>query len=427
MTTSLRITVLLMFVLSGCETRSSKFCAANPDDPSCGGGSGTDSGGGCDPACPSTQVCNDQNACVNCVTNADCHSGDKPVCIDADNRGTLSCHACRDGADCPDSDACSPDGSCAAVTDDAYVGGANAADTNPCSKDAPCATVMHAAMIKSTVVIEGQIDEKIMVNQPNLILIGGTGAVLTNSTSQAPITVAGPGTNLTIFNLYIGGTSAASPVANTCVNQGDGTVTLDHVELAFCSGGAVSVTKGQFLSSRSTMHDNPGGAITLGAMTTLFNITNTFIYGNGGDSFQGGNVVLVGQQAQNNVFEFNTIAFNKNETGTILAAGITCNGTHALPNNIVTHNVQNNGTVDTNESDVVTALPPVGCDVSASIVQADPGPFNFVKASLPFDLHITTGSIALDAAMTSSVNIDNKGTDRPQGTHPDKGADELIP
>ena len=314
--TSLRITVLLLLVAAGCQTRSAKYCAENPNDPACGGmGSGTDSGGDdCSPACQSSQICDlPNNKCVACITNADCHAGDKPVCIDADGKGVDACHACRDGADCPDSDACLPNGSCAAPTDVAYVATTNAADTNDCSKATPCATVNHAMTVKTTVVIEGQINEKIVVNQPLLTLIGGANAVLTRTTtSEAPINVAGPSTNLTLYNLFIGGSSATTPVAGFCVDQADGTVTLDHVEIAFCTAGGVNVTKGSFISSRSSIHDNTTGAIAMAANTTRFDITNTFVFGNGSLAYAGGAVSLFGMTSQTNRFEFNTVAFNVN-------------------------------------------------------------------------------------------------------------------
>jgi len=107
--------LIFILVSTGCKSNPN-YCPDNPDD-NCT----EDAGTSCkdNTQCVSSRgVCDTRSmTCVQCTAAepAAC-GGASPVC-GADD----SCHGCSSHAECPDSNVCLPDGSCAATGDVAYV------------------------------------------------------------------------------------------------------------------------------------------------------------------------------------------------------------------------------------------------------------------------------------------------------------------
>jgi hypothetical protein len=153
-------------------------------------------------------------------------------------------------------------------------------------------------------------------------------------------------------------------------------------------------------------HDRRQSGAALQFDSGSLSLTNSFIVRNGGG-------IDFYSVSTTNQIEFNTIADNGSAV-----AGLSCNLSNSqlsAPNNLFARNAPNTfGTKCTLPSSLS-----VDNDISAVH-------FKNPDAS-PFDYHLTSGSLAIDAATLSTIEHDFDGDARPNGAGRDVGADEFVP
>jgi hypothetical protein len=416
-----------MFVLAGCETRSAKFCAENPDDPACGGmGSGSDSNtSSCGECTAPRPFCDPNNECVQCLTSANCTStGTAPVCDQE------VCRGCTAHSECS-SNACLPDGACGDDSTVAYVDPVNGVDggNKDCNAATPCKTIAVAiAAKKPNVKLTGVIDEPVATDKA-VTFIADPGTRLTATTGPAILTVmGGAAANVKVFDLAIGGDplTATADVAMLCVSMASmGKLAMTNVQIAHCTLGGVTVGMGDFTMSRSHVFLNKAGGIYMLATASTFDITNTFIVHNGDPLNATIPGVWLTAALTPNTFDFNTVADNQiKSTAPVGAAGVEIDlqPPFAITNSIVTHNTRGSST-PTEDDTFGTG------GVMTSFVSANIAGLNFTDTeNEPFQYTLKIGSMAIDQGTTpSAIVIDQKGVERPQQFNKDQGADEFKP
>jgi hypothetical protein len=367
-----------------------------------------------------TAVCVECRAAMN-----DCGVA-APVC----DAGT--CRKCELNDEC-NSGVCTADGSCAAETSIAYVAPAGSASSG-CTRNEPCSFARA-------------LDPGI--NRPYVVLANGSyqfagtrdldglrsfigekgGRPRLSNTMAGPVFKLGSGADIAFDNVEIRGATSTSPSAfdgngiecpsnfqKSTVRVSRSVFTQNSVAGLLARQCNVEVRETTFVANargleavdvmgtieRSTFALNTGIGISLDA--GLYSVTNNFIYRNprGIDL----NLTTAGS-----VFEFNTVADNS-------MTGVSCvanTGQFAFPNNLIGGNGNN-----------IDPQPP-GCVFSSSmIVAGDTAPLKFKSpSSIPYDYHLTPGSIAIDQISTSTQVRDFDGEARPYGNGHDYGADEL--
>jgi hypothetical protein len=215
--------------------------------------------------CASTMsVCAADNTCVQCIApnqTAAC-TGTTPLC-GADH----VCHPCAKHDDCPLSNTCLPDGSCAPTAQVAYVDPV-LGNGNACSLTAPCKKVAEAlATDRRYLKLSGVIDEAVEIKQ-TVTMLAAPGAQLTRGSPGVILEVADTSVvqlvDLTIAN-GLGGTGIgiSLPAGNTA------TLDLLRVTVTNNAGGGISATGGTLTSSQSTISGNTGNGISATGGTTL--------------------------------------------------------------------------------------------------------------------------------------------------------------
>jgi parallel beta helix pectate lyase-like protein len=444
MPTTLRLITTVALLLCSCRKDNPYYCpGANPDDncaeidggpPRC-----TDSSQCAAP----TGVCDiNVGMCVQCTVampGTVC-SGADPVC-GADDR----CRGCTSHAECLDSNACLPDGSCADAAQVAYVQ-ANATG-KACTKAAPCGTLDDGVKANKPVVklATGTVaDTKTtMIDGKTVTIIADPGAKL-DLNGDGVILEIRNNANVTIYDLEVTGGTGMSNSAISIPNGGASRLTLSHVSvdgnqgvgilsaggrlelsqstISNNTGGGIVATGGALIVAQSTVSANDGGGISVSGGGAMFDITNSFIFRNGNKStsiFGGLNLQFV--VAGTNRLAFNTIVDNDAASN---SGGIICNATFAAPNNIIARNALAGSPAAPN------AQTSGACTYPTSKTQADMIGLAFEHSDPPgvFSYKLLTGSTAIDGATTAvDIAVDNEGDARPQGPQKDIGADEYKP
>jgi hypothetical protein len=165
---------------------------------------------------------------------------------------------------------------------------------------------------------------------------------------------------------------------------------------------------------KSTITENgDGGIYTDGT----FDITNNFIYRNGGEGVAAGGVYIDVDTAGGRL-EFNTIVDNRASAGMpyYASGGISCPATTSAANNIIARNH-------------VDGMPSQdgGCGSTTSKILNEVAELKFESPDAsPYSYKIMNGSSAIDQATTASdITVDYFGTTRPKRTGKDIGAHEL--
>jgi hypothetical protein len=421
--TSLRITVLLLLAVAGCQTRSAKFCAANPDDPACGGSGddGSDSNtGGCGECTAPKPLCDMNNQCAQCLTSPDCDpGGTAPVCEQE------VCRGCTAHTDCPSS-ACLPDGSCGTDTNVAYVDPVNGVDAGnkDCDHASPCKTIGAAIASKKTIIkLTGTITEPVATDKA-LVFLADPGTRLTHPTSNILTVMGGPATDITVYDLAIGGIEGTHSAGQCVAMTSAGKLHLIRTELAFCDAGGLEATAGQVTVAQSSIHQNTAGGINLTMAVAAFDITNTFIFRNGDTSSASvGGASLIASDVASSRFDFNTIVDNNTKLVST-SAGLNCDlaGFHSK-NNLIAHNAINS------DANATTANKFGICSDDTTAFANATGSFNFKQPNTaPFSYALTANSAAIDQGKTTSdIGFDVNGTTRPKMMDKDQGAFEFDP
>src|SRR5690606_26978218 len=112
-----------------------------------------------------------------------------------------------------------------------------------------------------------------------------------------------------------------------------------------------------------------------------------------------------------------------NQVADGVTAGVDCTGVLVLRNNIVFGNSPDNSDpqVSGNCSHEYSLIGPIGVAGDGNLLDDEP---LFADAG-EGDYHLQPGSPGIDAAAASDVAVDHDGEDRPAGSGPDMGADEV--
>jgi hypothetical protein len=407
---------------SECEA-SAPYCIAPPD-------------GRCQESCtddsqcpgfgqPSDDVFCVGGACVQCRDMADC-SGSTPIC------SAGACVACVNNDDCS-SQVCGDDGACVDEAMIAYVALTGSAG-GQCTKAMPCSTIEFALALMPArpfiAVNSGTYSRSGLLNlngTRRVIGIGPTRPIIKRTTDGSIINIVAT-SNIGLERLQIEGATgpigrgSASGNAVCCntlggaqlrisdsVLQGNSSAGIGMQDCAATiirstfSGNAngIEATDVTAIIDRSTFTGNGRGANFDNAALT---ITNNFFTRNTGNGLQ----IFV--FAGGSTIEFNTSVDNGGDGLHCEAQGTTI----SLANNITARNLQQIST------DPDCTYP------SSIIIDTDISALKFVSPDVaPFDYHIQTGSLAIDAA-DPAATLDHDFDNQPRAAGAaDVGADEL--
>jgi hypothetical protein len=337
-----------------------------------------------------------------------------------------SCRACSAHSECA-SGVCTATGACANATDIAYVA-PGASDTADCSQGTKCSLTHGVSLGRRYVLLStGTFTLSGTLNLSGTIsLIGGSTVKpeITLSTTGSIISVA-PATELTLDNLRLRGANGINSNVGSglfCINNPSGTrrvhlvdfestqnqyngvylqqCTLTALRSSFVNNGfdgvAMTDSDGTFDQCLASGNSYDGFRFDQG----LYTLHNNFSFRNGAVGIELS--ADAGSQA-----EFNTVVDNA-------GGGLLCAQTaNSAPNNIAVRNGANNAS---------------GCTFPSSIISANVTGLNFKSPdAMPYDYHLTAGSLAIDMALVSGVAVDYDGDARPQGAGRDVGADEFKP
>jgi hypothetical protein len=465
--------VLACLLASGCglidwlggRGLSRDYCEQHADDKDCrdkfpDADTGCTSNASC--AAP-TGVCDLAGArtCVQCIApdQTSACDGVTPTC------GTdHTCHACSKHEDCPASNVCLPDGSCAAAAQVAYVDPVQGSG-NSCALSTPCKKVKEALdTSRPYLKLTGTIDEQVQIDQ-SVTILATPGARLTRTNPGVILEVrgasvveivdltiadglggtgigislpAGNSASLALRRVSVTGNTGGGLVANGSalailqstisgntgggVSVSGGTLAISQSTISGNTAGGISVTGGTLTISRSTIRGPADSGITVSG--AQFDITNTIIAGNGGPATAIGGVRFDQTNSGNRRFEFNTVTNNNGMDGA--AVGVVCTLVGqpvTFANNIVYAN-QEGGTrtqvgganCNWKQSDIGPVTVPGTGNINMDPRFANPAQSNF---------HLQAGSPAADQAdPASTMDVDIDGDVRPQGNGRDMGADE---
>jgi hypothetical protein len=401
------VLALALALLAGCELFAAiPNAGLQPDAPP-----GVTSCDGPEDCAAPTPTCDlGTGVCVECVTAAECSTGE--VCSSTTN----TCGLCSEDIECA-SQVCLPDGTCA---DSARILFADPAGTGPdCTAAAPCGLEPALAKVTATAdiikLLPGTYSVAATLTIAASTIVAGSGATIhANATAFTPMFTVTMQRTLTLLGVTIDGEPGSMHGAAQCLD----TSTLVIRRSRFI-GGIVGIIGSpcDVTIDRTTIT----GATYYGAYVNVgpVHITNSYIVKNGGTLEYGG---LVLDSIATGTVEHSTIAGNV--TTAAGYAGIRCMASPGL--------VTRSSIVAGNTGG--TSIDPT-CSVSYSVV--DPGyaggssnSFDdplFVDAAA-LDYHLQAGSPARGRADPASpILSDADGQPRPQpaGSPSDSGADEV--
>lgn len=389
------------------------------------------------------------DAAPACLDNSACAAATAPIC----DQTSHTCRGCSADAECmfvpgvcvEYTGACVPDAQTIFLSP-APTG----VDAGACTSAAPCATFAYAitqvtATSRTIRVGDGSyteaVDVPISIGTAQLVISGEDKDPATPSiTSTAnPIFTFESGTSV----LLEGMTLTSGPTDGVRMNQVNAGV-LSHL-IINANGGAginslgggqsrLTVADSQILGNatpgiasqqtivdleRTLVRGNLGGGMH--ASRGPFTIINCIFAKNGSASSAVGGLRIDNLNAGSNV-QYDTIAYNM-AGGTTISPGIYSTSTLTITNLILADN-----------GNAGTAQFGGGLTPTHSLFEGGPTPQGMgnktgnpaFKDIANGDFHITTGSMAIDQAGGTNVDIDIDGEHRPNGSGPDMGADELY-
>ena len=362
-----------------------------------------------------TPVCDTaMDKCVECTaTSHDLCVGDKPVC-GADE----SCRACTQHSECA-SEVGLPDGACADSNDVAYVNSSGGGSV--CTQAMPCKTLTAGiTAAKPIVKVNGIITEPggIVLSGKTLRVFADAGASISRNSAGAVIELA-TATTLELNELAIVDGLGANGVGVLLSASGSNNqLTLNHATVRGCAGVGVKADGGVVTLTGTIITGNKGGGLSV--VNGSFKLTNNIIAANGdADASSIGGVSLT-STANDNVFEQNTIVYNRSLVGNPGANCVAIATFHGR-RNIITSN-KLGITFPAGQS--------VGCadieSYTAAGAAANDLQFAAVPPAVP-NFHLTAASPATVrdvAGVTACSGPDIDGDMRPQVGLCDFGADE---
>ena len=414
-------------------TQSPPVCVAMP------GGSGD---GGMTPDAP-------PDAAPACLDNSMCTGATAPIC----DTTSHTCRGCTADAECMFEPGVCVEytGTCVADANTIFLSPApTGVDAGTCTRAAPCATFAYAmtqvtATARTIRVGDGSYTEAVDV--PATV---GTAQVVISGEDKNPATPSITATANPILTFEAGtdvlleGVTATSGPSDG-VRIAGGTAVLSHVvsnanalagvNFQGSSTSVVTIVDSQLLGHTLSGLFTMQGAVDLERTVVRGNlnggvhtrngpitIINCIIAKNGGTGTTTGGVRL-DNLTVGGVIQYDTIAYNT-AGGTTNSPGIQCGSALGITNMILA----DNGAAG-------TAQYSGGIAPSHSLFEGGPTPQGMgnktgnpaFKDIANGDFHITPGSMAIDQAAGTNVDIDIDGEHRPNGSGPDMGADELYP
>jgi hypothetical protein len=350
-------------------------------------------------------------------TAASC-TGTAPVCGD-----NGACRACANDVDCA-SGVCRTDGSCTDAAAVLYASATGAATA--CTQADPCALATALGEIDTTRTVihldPGTYTTAIAPAQDCTIV--GHAAIELASGVVATISA---GRTVTLEGLTLRAATNSNGVSGVSIGAG-AHATLVQVVVGGTEGAGVTMADGGTLVvSRSSIHDNTGGGLVIGptSASSLVDITNAFVYQNGGSlSTQNvGGISITAPLLAGSRIDFVTVVDNTaNNTATAHAGGIVCDiASFSITNSIIAHNAYGTDYGAASANTFGACQTTVGDLIQSSLdgmVMAD---------AAQHDYHIGPGSLAIDHATATQITVDIDGDPRPQGSGYDTGADEYKP
>ena len=246
---------MIVIALAACTRTSEKYCALHPEDlANCPPSDARRQTCASDPECPAMAphclLESGGGECVECFDDAHCIAVGKLAC-DLDS---LSCRSCVMHADCPDSNACTPDGTCGGDDTVIYVAqGGN--DSGACTVTAPCARIAYAlGRVSNTryhLKLSGVLNETVTIMGERVVLLADPDTRLTGGNPTLKI-VKG---TVSIYDLEI----ACGNGAGIRAEMGSTTI-LRGTYVHGCAGNEAAIdSRGGFLGiSRARISGQPG-------------------------------------------------------------------------------------------------------------------------------------------------------------------------
>ena len=373
-------------------------------------------------------ACHDTSTALVC--NASGNGYDELPCTIGCDSGKGCSTTCTKHSQCP-SGICKLDHTCAVDSEITFVSG-EGPDAAECTRISPCSLARAVQVTPGTngqyiELAAGQYTITATLQLSGKRIFVGRGAPGTRLRSSGSGAIFELMANSEVWidsfqvsNNYVAG---ANRFGVNCPDTPAGTRVVHAIDALFSDnqGGINNCTFGELVRSRFT---NGSAVILSGASVDRsyfdadgtglqvignFSVTNSFFVRN-----QTG-IALWGA-TNTPVFAFNTIADNTLD-------GIECSyfGQYAPvagENNIIARNQTNtNGIVGYSNN----------CTFSGSIIATNVLAIRFVSADIaPYNYHLASGSSAIDAAMSSTLDHDYDGDARPKGAGRDVGADEAF-
>lgn len=261
---------------------------------------------------------------------------DRPSCM---TNNTCRPQLCTIHADCTDSDTCLPDGSCAMVTQVAFVDSTGGTENAMCSRERPCRTIASAlATSRSYICLHGTFDELVVIEGGrHVALFADANTTLTSSTPDFPVVrVASAGTSVAIHDLHIVDVTNPVYVIDVAPASGSPSLALYHVTISRDAGIAISIGDGQITMDRTTLDHNASGGLAVFS-SAQFTVSNSLIVENGSPYSSYGGIRASSDASAHNVVVFTTVHGNIATRGT--PACIPCVGAQTvITNTIVVEN-----------------------------------------------------------------------------------------
>lgn len=381
--------------------------------------------------------------CVECLASADCMNP-TPVC----NTTAFTCRKCAAHSECT-SGICKSDGSCAAVSEIAYVNNGSGGCPGSGTQAMPYCEISYAVSNSSKAYI---------LVSPSATSYA-TLQFAPTTTALGPLTIVGPAGRGAAMKASVSSTVTGTPAIAFTTVAVPLTVTIDGLDISGANGGMASPgvqcnqTTGTatVVIKNSTIHSSgKEGIFSSGCTLTLdgnlifsnvnegikvtgttYVITNNLIFANG--TTPGGLPgVTIADSASTGKFAFNTVA--QNGGGATLEGGISCppNGTPTLIEESIvaqnSHNPATNGTQFINKCMLQSVV--TGPDSFAGAIQSAP---TFVSMT---DFHLDVGAgltanqaccidkITAPTTPNSDHDVDRGPRPKVAGTKLDIGAHE---
>jgi hypothetical protein len=377
---------------------------------------------------PATLHCEaGSGVCVTCRAGAnDCTTPGAPVCDDG------ACRGCQADSfdECPGSGLCEEaSGACVPVGQVLFVAQTGRDTVEPCERATPCRTLQHAVNKvgddKRWIVLVPAgmpYKESTVTIRNKTVVVIGTGATLTPTTTGAPALDVAGGSDVVVDGLTIANASDTTGYGIGCTNIAASTPKLELSRVTITRNGGVGVTASNctLTVERSTILNNLGGGVSTTRGVVV--VRNSIFIGNGaaeGDNATGFGGAFLALPEAGSVFDFNTLSGNLAAPGN--PAGLDCNvltGTFAVTNSIVAG----------------SSAPQVGSECLPSYVLSNQnlsarGTGN-VAGSPTFASvgHLAQGSLGINAADPEAglaTDFDGDARPLPAGARRDIGADEV--